>query len=61
MAKNVDLGFFNGDFEPWDLEKEYEEYEVESRYFPSKVRLHIYYGFRDRAVELDSQPYGSGS
>ena len=47
MAKNVDLGFFNGDFEPWDLEKEYEEYEVESRYFPSKVRLHIY-GFRDR-------------
>jgi len=37
MSKNVDLGFFNGDFEPWDCEKDFEDFELESRYFPSKV------------------------
>jgi len=37
MAKNVDLGFFNGDFPDWSLEKEFDDYELESRYFPSKV------------------------
>ena len=37
MPKEVDLGFFNGDFKPWGLEKDYDDFEVESRYFPSKV------------------------
>jgi len=36
-AKTVDLGFFNGDYKPWDLEKEFKDFELESRYFPSKV------------------------
>ncbi len=37
MPKNVDLGFYNGDYPAWGLEKEFESFEVESRYFPSKV------------------------
>ena len=34
----VDLGFFNGDVPAWDLEREFYEFELESRFFPSKVR-----------------------
>jgi len=37
MPKNVDLGFYNGDYPAWGAEREYESFEVESRYFPSKV------------------------
>eukprot|EP00088_Acartia_fossae_P048159 TRINITY_DN5247_c0_g1_i1.p1 TRINITY_DN5247_c0_g1~~TRINITY_DN5247_c0_g1_i1.p1 ORF type:complete len:359 (+),score=42.81 TRINITY_DN5247_c0_g1_i1:37-1113(+) len=37
MSKNVDLGFFNGDFPAWDLEKDFEDFELCSRFFPSKV------------------------
>ena len=36
-SKEVDLGFFNGDYPPWGTEKEFQEFELESRYFPSKV------------------------
>lgn len=36
--KGVDLGFFNGDYPPWDLERDYEDFELQSRHFPSKVR-----------------------
>lgn len=35
--KTVDLGFFNGDYKPWGLEKEFNDFELESRHFPSKV------------------------
>ena len=30
-GKTVDLGFFNGDYKPWDLEKEFKDFELESR------------------------------
>jgi len=33
----VDLGFFNGDVPAWDLEREFDDFELESRFFPSKV------------------------
>ncbi|XP_023327260.1 programmed cell death protein 2 isoform X2 [Eurytemora carolleeae] len=36
-SKQVDLGFFNGDYPPWGTEKEFQEFELESRYFPSKI------------------------
>ena len=41
MPKNVDLGFYNGDYPAWGLEKEFESFEVESRYFPSKVHYYV--------------------
>ena len=37
LLKMVDLGFFNGDFKPWNLGREFDDFELESRYFPSKV------------------------
>jgi len=36
-GQNVDLGFFNGDYPGWQLEKTFEDFELESRHFPSKV------------------------
>ncbi len=45
MPKNVDLGFYNGDYPAWGAEKEYESFEVESRYFPSKVTFVTYFNF----------------
>ena len=40
--RGVDLGFFNGDVPAWDLEKDFEDFELQSRFFPSKVTLVIY-------------------
>ena len=36
-TSSVDLGYFNGDYSPWDLKADYETWELASRHFPSKV------------------------
>jgi hypothetical protein len=36
-GKSVDLGYFNGCYPAWDLEADYEPWELASRHFPSKL------------------------
>jgi hypothetical protein len=36
--KSVDLGYFNGDYPAWDLEADFDAWELSSRHFPSKVK-----------------------
>ena len=52
-SKQVDLGFFNGDYPPWDTEKEFQDFELESRYFPSKVYRHFFSDWTVNVISSD--------
>ena len=58
MPKNVDLGFYNGDYPAWGLEKEFESFEVESRYFPSKVHYYVLLGSSPLYASRDTRGKG---